>query len=244
MRDPSEFMLLLFSGVFFVMSLQAAKPPEPVGHPFYTQAFAKTAEFKRKPIQPPKYRILKVPHFWHPPAAIYWEAFVKKGPLSPDEIYMSDGEGKLIQIGDLREAKQSDLRREYERILFGRILGCYTIAATTGMKGVEVMDISKSGISFKMDPKGSFYNVGEEVDLRLYFSAKTYLPIRVKVKRADQLDEVGGHGPEEKSKLWLYCCSFDSTLKSYQAIEQLIDFIKVYSENAKQEDGHEKLIQF
>ena len=150
---------------------------------------------------------------------------------------MSDGEGKLIQIGDLRTARQDDLRREYERILFGRILGCYTIAETTGMKAVEIVDISKSGISFKMDPKGSFYNVEEDVDLRLYFSAKTYLPIRVTVKRATQTEEAEG-------KMWLYGCTFDTTLKAHKVVETLVDFIVAYSEQAKKEEGHEKLLLF
>ncbi len=150
---------------------------------------------------------------------------------------MSGEEGKLIQLGDLRAAKQDDLKREYERILFGRILGCYTIAATTGMKAVEVVDISKSGLSFKMDPKGSFYNVGEDVDLRLYFSAKTYLPIKVNVKRASQVEE--GEG-----KMWLYGCTLDTTLHAHKVIETLVDFIAAYSEQAKKEDGHEKLLLF
>jgi hypothetical protein len=159
------------------------------------------------------------------------------GQLFPIEIHMADGEGKLIQIGDLRAARQDDLKREYERILFGRILGCYTIAETTGMKAVEVVDISKSGISFKMDPKGSFYNIGEEVDLRLYFSAKTYLPVRVTVKRVNEVEESEG-------KFWLYGCTFDTTLQAHKAIESLVDFIAAYSEQAKKEEGHEKLLLF
>ena len=150
---------------------------------------------------------------------------------------MSEQDGKLIQIGELREARQNDLRREYERILFGRILGCYTIAESTGMKAVEIVDISKSGISFKMDPKGSFYNVGEDVDLRLYFSAKTYLPLKVSVKRANEL-------PESDGKFFLYGCSFDQTLKAYTVVEKLVEFIVAYSEQARKEDGHEKIILF
>lgn len=150
---------------------------------------------------------------------------------------MSGSEGKLIQIGDLRTAKQEDLRREYERILFGRILGCYTIAETTGMRAVEVVDISKSGISFKMDPKGSFYNLDEDVDLRLYFSAKTYLACRVNVKRAIEV-------PETEGKMWHYGCTFDTSLKSYVVVERLIDFIVAYSEQARKEDGSEKLLLF
>jgi len=149
---------------------------------------------------------------------------------------MSGGEGKLIQIGDLRAAKQDDLRREYERILFGRILGCYTIAQTTGMTAVEIVDISKSGMSFKMDPKGSFYNVSEEVDLRLYFSAKTFLPIKVTVKRASQIED------DEKS--WLYGCTFDTTLKAHKVIETLVEFIAAYSEQAKQDDGSSSVLRF
>lgn len=149
---------------------------------------------------------------------------------------MSGGEGKLIQIGDLRAAKQDDLRREYERILFGRILGCYTIAQTTGMKAVEIVDISKSGISFKMDPKGSFYNVGEEVDLRLYFSAKTFLPIKVTVKRAAQM--------QDDDTAWIYGCTLDTTLKAHKVIDTLVDFIAAYSEQAQKDDGTSSILRF
>ena len=150
---------------------------------------------------------------------------------------MSENQGKLIQIGEIRSAKQEDLKREYERILFGRILGCYTIATTTGMKAVEIVDISKSGISFKMDPKGSFYNIGEDVDLRLYFSAKTYLAVKVNVKRVQQNED-------NTSPHYLYGCAFDTTLKSYEVIHKLVDFIAAYSEQAKKEDGTEKIFLF
>ncbi|MEI7440707.1 MAG: PilZ domain-containing protein [bacterium] len=150
---------------------------------------------------------------------------------------MSDNEGKLIQIGEVRTAKQEDLKREYERILFGRILGCYTIAETTGMKAVEIVDISKSGISFKMDPKGSFYNIGEDVDLRLYFSAKTYLAVKVNVKRVQENEE-------NSRNHFLYGCTFDTTLKSYSVIDKLVDFITSYSEQARKEDGTEKILLF
>ena len=161
---------------------------------------------------------------------------VKKNNFSPDRKVMSDGEGKLIQIGDLRAAKQDDLRREYERILFGRILGCYTIAQSMGMKAVDIVDISEAGISFKMDPKGSFYNVGEEVDLRLYFSAKTYLPIKVNVKRASEL--------ENEKDMWVYGCTFDTDMKAHSVIKALIEFIKAYSEHAKKEDGNSPVLRF
>jgi hypothetical protein len=105
------------------------------------------------------------------------------------------------------------------------------------MKAVEIVDISKSGISFKMDPKGSFYNVGEDVDLRLYFSAKTYLAIKVNVKRVQQNDE-------DSRPHNLYGCTFDKNLKSYEVVDKLVDFIAAYSEQAKKEDGTEKIFHF
>lgn len=143
-------------------------------------------------------------------------------------------EGKVVQFGEAKKAKQDEVRRNYERILFKRILGCYTFIEKLGLKSVDIVDISKSGCSFKWPETEGSFNEGEEIDFRFYFSQNTYLPMTLTVQRVDKVVENGlsfaHHG-----------CSFDTNLSSYPAIEKMVDFIHAYSETAKEDKGEAQI---
>jgi hypothetical protein len=141
---------------------------------------------------------------------------------------MSDS--KVVQFTQVRQEKQESLRRSYERVLFNRILGCYTVLEKLGLKSVEMRDISKSCCSFRMPADAGAFQLEEEVDFRFYFSNSTFVPTRLTIKRVTQAIENG-------VKYNDFGCTFDQSLSTYAAIEKFIEFINAYSMAAKEDKG-------
>ncbi len=141
---------------------------------------------------------------------------------------------KVVQISEKRKEKQDEFRRHYERVLFRRILGCYTFIEKLGLKGVEIVDISKSGCSFRWPESEGCFTDGEEIDFRFYFSQNTYIPMKLTVRRVSKLSEDG-------RSYWVHGCSFDTHLSTYAAIEKMVDFIQAYSQTAKEDRGEAQI---
>jgi len=137
---------------------------------------------------------------------------------------------KVVQFADARREKQELLKREYERVLFNRILGCYCVVEKVGLKSVEMRDISRSGCSFRMSADQGAFQQGEELDFRFYFSNNTYLPAHMNIKRVVKVEE-GGQ--------WYfdYGCVFDQTASTYPALEKFTEFVNAYALNAKEDKG-------
>ena len=145
---------------------------------------------------------------------------------------MSDS--KVVSMSDVRKVKQDNLRREYERVLFNKILGCYAVLERVGLKAIEMYDISKTGCSFKVPTTEAPFELGEEVDLRFYFTNSTFLPCRITVKNVVQLEENG-------LIFWRMGGTFDREVSTYPAIEKFVDFIDAYGLAAKQDKGETKI---
>lgn len=143
-------------------------------------------------------------------------------------------ESKVVQFGEKRREKQEEMRRDYERVLFKRILGCYTFIEKLGLKSVEIVDISKSGCSFKWPESEGCFNEGEEIDFRFYFSQSTYLPMRLTVKRVQKQVDTG-------VSYFQHGCSFDVNMSTFPAIEKMVEFIQLYSETAKEDKGEAQI---
>src|SRR5271163_279464 len=90
---------------------------------------------------------------------------------------------KIVDLNDYRKNRTEERRREYERVLFNRILGVYSFAEKTGLHHVEVVDISYSGIKFREEKPEQPLKVGQKIALRFYFTPSSYLRLVVEVKR-------------------------------------------------------------
>ena len=137
---------------------------------------------------------------------------------------------KVVQFTEVRKEKQEHLKREYERVFFNRVLGCYTVIDKLGLKAVEMRDISKSGCSFRMPHREGAFSVGEEIDFRFYFSNTTFVPVRLTIKRVTKVEE----GTE---MFWDHGAVFDQSHSGYQAIEKFVDFVNSYAAAAKEDKG-------
>lgn len=143
---------------------------------------------------------------------------------------------KIVDLADYRKNKSEERRREYERVLFNRILGVYSFAEKTGLNHVEVVDISYSGIKFREDRPEHPLKPAQKIALRFYFTPSSYLRLVVEVKRVTPFTEEEREGLE-------YGCELDKNTKSYEVIKQLISFMYKYAEFAC-EDTNPPMIWF
>jgi hypothetical protein len=136
----------------------------------------------------------------------------------------------IIDLNDYRKNKSEQRRREYERVLFNRILGVYSFAEKTGLQHVEILDISYSGIKFRETQPEVSLKVDQKVALRFYFTPSSYLRLIVNVKRLTPFKEDDREGLE-------YGCELDKSTRSYDVIRQLISFMYKYAEIACQDQN-------
>lgn len=135
------------------------------------------------------------------------------------------GAKKVVDLSDYRKTKTEERRRDYERVLFNRILGVYSFAEKAGLHHVEVMDMSLSGMRFREDNPDVPLKAGQKIAMRFYFTPSSYLRIIVDIKRALAFKDKDRKGFE-------YGCELDRSTKSYEVIKQLISFMYNYSEIA------------
>ena len=106
-----------------------------------------------------------------------------------------------------------------------------------GLKAVEIVDISQSGLSFRLEAAQGAFEVNETIDFRFYFSQATYLPTKLQIKRRSEVQsEIG-------IRQWEYGCAFDRSLSTHAAIEKFVEFVNAYAVHAKQDKG-EKQVYF
>lgn len=147
------------------------------------------------------------------------------------------GKERIIDLNDYRKNKNEERRREYERVLFNRVLGVYSFAETQGLHHVEILDISYSGLRFKEKNPEHPIKPGQKVALRFYFTPNSYLRLVVDVKRVSPYEEEGGNAGLE------YGCEIDKQTKSFEVMNQLVSFMYKYAEVAC-EDQNPPLIWF
>ena len=135
---------------------------------------------------------------------------------------------QVIDLNSYRKNKNEERRREYERVLFNRILGVYSFAEKTGLNHIEVIDLSYSGIRFKEVKPEHPLKAEQKVALRFYFTPSSYLRLVVEVKRVTPFQEDDRAGLE-------YGCEIDKATKSYEVISELVAFMYKYAEVACQD---------
>lgn len=136
----------------------------------------------------------------------------------------------VVNLSDYRKDKSEKRMRDYERILFNRILGVYSFAEKGQLHHVEIVDVSYSGVKFREMGNGKPFQVGDKLALRFYFTPSSYLRVIMQVKRAAPIEEDGKEGLE-------YGCSLDKQTRAYEVIRQLISFMHKYTETACQDEN-------
>lgn len=151
---------------------------------------------------------------------------------------MSD-EKKVVDFSAKRKQSIEQKRRSFERVVFQEFLGVYTVVDDQGSGfPIKLVDISGEGCQFQMPftlkAKNQFKQ-GTEVKLKLYFTKGSYLPCVVTVRHASEyIDQQG--------EAWLRIGgAFDSSLPSFKALSNFINFIYQYAEFSCVDKGESKV---
>ena len=139
---------------------------------------------------------------------------------------------QLIDFSQIREKAMGEKRRQAERVFFQRVLGVYCVTGKSSLRGIELQDVSEEGLSFRVpfDTKNPWPRESGDLPLRMYFSEDTYLEIRISIENTRDLIEDG-------VRYVRYGCSVDRSLASYEAYRQFVGFLKLYSEQARRDEG-------
>lgn len=153
--------------------------------------------------------------------------------MAPKDITKQKAD--VLNFSNARAEQIEERRRAYERVLFRNVLGVYTVMEQKGLQAIELVDISEKGMSFHVSIDSKYkLEIGEILNLRLYFAADSYLPISVKVVRA--LDTI-----VDGTAVRQYGCEIDTTFKSYGAVFHLFQFIRSCAEHGHIDSEHLKI---
>lgn len=142
----------------------------------------------------------------------------------------SKGKIEIIDLNNYRKNKTEERKREYERVVFNRVLGVYSYVEHSKLSSIEVQDISPTGVRFREISPEKVIKEESDITLRFYFTPSSFLRVVGKVKRVTSFKEKGREGVE-------YGCELDKKTKSYEVIKKLISFLQQYSEVACQDQN-------
>ncbi|MBF0315536.1 MAG: PilZ domain-containing protein [Oligoflexia bacterium] len=150
---------------------------------------------------------------------------------------------EVINFTKKRNESIEQRRREFERVMFQSFLGVYSVIDNSGDQTIatELVDISEKGCLFQVpchNPKNS--NLIQQlknrnvVDLRLYFTEKSYLLVTVNIKYCKEFVDQDG------VTYYRFGCEFDKNSTSFEAMESFIRFIYKFAEHASTDRGDKK----
>lgn len=137
---------------------------------------------------------------------------------------------KIVDLSEFRKSKHEEVRRDYERILFNRVLGVYSFAERVGVHHIEVVDLSQTGLRFREQSPEVPFQPGQKIALRFYFTPTSFLRVIVDVLRATPYKDSGRSGFE-------YGCRIDAETKSAEVVRQLVTFMHSYADLACQDSS-------
>ncbi len=140
--------------------------------------------------------------------------------------------GSVVDFNEARTQKLDQKRRKTERIFFKQILNIYCVSGEKDLRSVEIVDVSEDGLSFQVpfQTKDPWPTETDDIVLRLYFTADTYLQVNVAIRNSRPCIEEG-------QKYVRYGCEADKTLRSYEAFRDFVRFLTSYAEHAHKDAG-------
>ncbi|MBF0207177.1 MAG: PilZ domain-containing protein [Oligoflexia bacterium] len=152
---------------------------------------------------------------------------------------------EVINFVKKRNESIEQRRREFERVMFQNFLGVYSVLDDDKEQtvAIELVDISDNGCLFQIpchNPKNSasiqHLRKKSSVDLRIYFTEKSYLLIAVSVRYCKEFVDMEG------ITYFRFGCEFDKSSSSFEALESFIKFIYKFAEHASTDRGDGKVI--
>lgn len=153
------------------------------------------------------------------------------------ERIMSDF--KVLDFNKKKAETTEMKRRAFNRIVFSNFLGAYSVIEDSGsIYPVTMVDIAGDGCAFQVPwnaAKDKKLKSGHEINMRMYFSKNSYIPVIMQVRHSKEV--IGDDGMTYLQ----YGCEFDKSVPTFEAMQSFIDFLYKYAEHSAIDRGDIKV---
>jgi hypothetical protein len=140
----------------------------------------------------------------------------------------SEESASVVDISMARDRIIEADRRQVKRTILTEFISVHAIVPNQGVMRVYLHDITEAGLSFDLGNERGHYNVGDEVELRVYLNHQTYFKIDSKVAHITELKDEGSvrHG-----------CVFTKNSVNSEALSFFILFLESVTANLRRDGG-------
>ncbi len=146
---------------------------------------------------------------------------------------------KLLDFNKKREESIEQKRRSFERIFFNNTLGAYSVVdQNSSIFPIELIDISYDGCLFQIPwnvKRDKKMPLDTELNLRMYFTKHSFIPVVVWPKYARESIDQNGHTYMQ------YGCEFDKSYPTFESLKSFIDFMYKFAEFSVIDHGDSKV---
>ena len=148
-------------------------------------------------------------------------------------------EFKVLDFNKKKAETIEQKRRAFNRIVFQNFLGAYSVIDDNGsIYPVTLVDIAGDGCSFQIPwnpAKDKKLEQDFEVQMRMYFTNASYIPVTMNVRYAQEVFANDGTSHIQ------YGCEFDKSATSFDAIQSFVDFLYKFAEHSAIDKGDTKV---
>jgi hypothetical protein len=137
-------------------------------------------------------------------------------------------ESSVVDITATREAMINEDRRQIKRTILTEFISLHAVVPGYGVMKVFLYDLTPNGLAFDLEINRGRYNVGDEVELRVYLNHQTFFQINTKVANVRELpdDGVVRHG-----------CVFIRNSVNNDALEYFVKFLENVTASLRRDNG-------
>jgi len=148
-------------------------------------------------------------------------------------------EFKVLDFNKKKAETIEQKRRAFNRIVLNNFLGAYTEINDNGaIYPVTLVDVAGDGCAFSTPwnpTKDKKLTSGHEVQMRMYFTKGSYIPVTLIVRHCKEI--LGDDGMTYLQ----YGCEFDKSTPSFEAMGSFIDFLYKFAEHSVIDRGDTKV---
>jgi hypothetical protein len=145
----------------------------------------------------------------------------------------TEGTNSVINLDDFRSKKSEEKKRKTERIFFHHLVGAYGVIQPGKMAPIELIDVSEDGLGIQVpfNSERAWPSESSDITVRLYFSADSYLELKLDVKNSKPTIDSG-------SRYVRYGCLVQKNQRGYEAWKAFVGFLRVYTDASEKDAGN------
>ncbi len=143
-------------------------------------------------------------------------------------IHDTSADASVVDIGQVRSRIISEDRRQVKRTILTEFISVHAVVPGHGVLRVSLYDITNHGLSFDLELGRGRYNIGDDVELRVYLNHQTYFRIDTKVAHVTEITDEGicRHG-----------CEFVANSLNNNALKHFVQFLEGVTASLRRDGG-------